>query len=416
MDLSAISADALVQSALGLELDLLGMPVQMLSPAGDLASSRCESILDEEVQGSLDGDGEDDGAGVGIVQFGDAPLAPVTAVPGRVASPATARPASPLSACSFGPDGNGNVVSAPSSKDDSTTDADTVAAGACVGNDTSVTEAPGKQASVLGELPTSVSPAWVRFLLCSVLCFVVVAFLVAMAAGGMMQNGLAVHACMLAATQGASGVVKGLGSAMSVEECTPARMVLATVIGSVMFAVLHVDGWLAHALAQVCETSMAVGCGSLMRLGKMSRAMVNPVRWRDGLSVLLVLGLVLFHVTGVGGTTSTSPLFKQVAGKVHAVALKGVSQVPGPMGDRMRFLVNDSAVSVVNGTSIAVLESSDLKQLSRLTGLARKQTLKVGDSGAAVHVVTSRKRALPGTIKPNTMCVSTANGSLVPPE
>ena len=41
--------------------------------------------------------------------------------------------------------------------------------------------------------------------------------------------------------------------------------------------------------------------------------------------------------------------------------------------------------------------------------------LTIGDSGAAIHVVTSSRDAVPGSVRPNTMGVKTANGTVVPP-
>jgi hypothetical protein len=134
-------------------------------------------------------------------------------------------------------------------------------------------------------------------------------------------------------------------------------------------------------------------------------------------SFAIVMMLVTMAVTGVGGQeTTSSPLVKSMVVKMHHVAAVGVAQVPGHMGDRMRFLMNDSALTLTESTSISVMEASNLKQLADIAGVARRNAIKVADSGAAVHVVTSRHRARPGTIRANTLRVSTANGSIIPPE
>ena len=47
-------------------------------------------------------------------------------------------------------------------------------------------------------------------------------------------------------------------------------------------------------------------------------------------------------------------------------------------------------------------------------GLQASSLVKIGDSGAYVHVVNSLKRAMPGTVRRNTMKVATANKTVVP--
>ena len=181
------------------------------------------------------------------------------------------------------------------------------------------------------------------------------------------------------------------------------------------YAVLEVESalayWLTAWVSYVC-----------MQMCRLLTALGTPRGWRgiaehgrrigSTVCVLLLVGMV---INGVGGSSTSSPRVKDMTVRVHEWARSSVDSVGGPMGDRMRFLINESAAVTTQCTPISVMNNADLKALNDFAGLASKSHSKVGDSGAAVHVVTSKARAIPGTVRVNTMQVSTANGCVAPP-
>ena len=80
-----------------------------------------------------------------------------------------------------------------------------------------------------------------------------------------------------------------------------------------------------------------------------------------------------------------------------------VNRVPGPLGDRMRFITNNVTVPRLNQTYLpAFMSAGEVNAMTYHLGgreameAMRKhgQVLDIGDTGAAVHVVTNARNAV----------------------
>ena len=86
------------------------------------------------------------------------------------------------------------------------------------------------------------------------------------------------------------------------------------------------------------------------------------------------------------------------------------------MADRARFAIDELGAARHNVVCPAFLNSTELEAARRDAAIVHGKVLTVGDTGAAVHVCVDRSYAVPGSIRSNSLAVSTANGTVVPPE
>ena len=135
----------------------------------------------------------------------------------------------------------------------------------------------------------------------------------------------------------------------------------------------------------------------------------NAVRRRvfSVIGTVSLLMLVFFLIQGVGGAESKGE-------KVYRMARAGAEMVPGPIGYDMRFMVDELAIGKLKKCSAPVfLNNTDVSRLRASLGDPRD--IDIGDTGAAVHVVTDTKNAVPGSVRKNDLAVHTANGAVTPP-
>ena len=166
------------------------------------------------------------------------------------------------------------------------------------------------------------------------------------------------------------------------------------------------------AVPLVAETVAVAAIGGMLRRGIQGFVAVfkpNAVRRRvfSVIGTVSLLMLVFFLIQGVGGAESKGE-------KVYRMARAGAEMVPGPIGYDMRFMVDELAIGKLKKCSAPVfLNNTDVSRLRASLGDPRD--IDIGDSGAAVHVVTDTKNAVPGSVRKNDLAVHTANGAVTPP-
>ena len=188
-------------------------------------------------------------------------------------------------------------------------------------------------------------------------------------------------------------------------------------------------------VAEMTFTAQAVAL--IKRLVRGTRSLTSIRDWlarirMAGATVALIVAIVMMAqgvgasvVPNHGGHVSQAlpHSVNSSAQQVYLYARKGMEALPGPTGDRCRRIVDEMAVSSLNVTvAPAFMGTTDLKSMVFDMGGADavkklksgSMTLTIGDSGAAIHVVTSTKHAVPGSIRPNNLAVKTANGTVVP--
>jgi len=134
----------------------------------------------------------------------------------------------------------------------------------------------------------------------------------------------------------------------------------------------------------------------------------HRLRAMHGLGTISVLLAVFFLLNGAGASEVRSET-------AYIMARKGAEFVPGEAGNHVRFLLDDMSIRHLDVcTAPAFLNAQDAARLSKLLGQTGK-ALTIGDSGAAIDVEVDASRAVPGSVRPNTLAVHTANGTTVPP-
>lgn len=183
-------------------------------------------------------------------------------------------------------------------------------------------------------------------------------------------------------------------------------------IGSLVFAVMLLAE---HAFSELM-------LAYILKIGRGVRELLSPRRVLRrgviGMGITCMIFLVMTMVTGSHGFEQ--PLAaRSLQGRVIGMAQHGVDLVPGSTGDKLRFVVNNLSVSQLNETAMpALMQAKDVEALAYNVGMKvgkGAKSLVIGDTGAAIHVVTGPWAAVPGSVRPNTLAVKTANGSVVPP-
>jgi len=128
--------------------------------------------------------------------------------------------------------------------------------------------------------------------------------------------------------------------------------------------------------------------------------------------------LCLLAAIALSGVGATEPSSKAGVAVLRAVeyANSGLMALPLPdaTASRIRFAINENSALSLNTTTVGIMNRKDVLAMAYDVGLNATANVKIGDSGAYVHVVNSLKRAIPGTVRPNTLRVSTANKTVVP--
>ena len=133
----------------------------------------------------------------------------------------------------------------------------------------------------------------------------------------------------------------------------------------------------------------------------------HRLRAMHGLGTISVLLAVFFLLNGAGASEVRSET-------AYIMARKGAEFVPGEAGNHVRFLLDDMSIRHLDVcTAPAFLNAQDAARLSKLLGQTGK-ALTIGDSGAAIDVEVDASRAVPGSVRPNTLAVHTANGTTSP--
>ena len=132
-------------------------------------------------------------------------------------------------------------------------------------------------------------------------------------------------------------------------------------------------------------------------------------------SFIILCMLAGIALSGVGATEPSSQAGMAVLRAVE-FANSGLMALPLPdaAASRIRFAINENSAMSLNTTSVAIMSRRDVLAMAYDVGLNATANVKIGDTGAYVHVVNSLKRAMPGTVRPNTLRVSTANKTVVP--
>ena len=183
-------------------------------------------------------------------------------------------------------------------------------------------------------------------------------------------------------------------------------------IGSLVFTIMMLTE---HSISELM-------LAYFLKVGRGVRELLSPRRVIRrvgvGMGITCMIFLVMMMVTGSHGFEQPLAV-RSLQGRAIGMAQHGVDLVSGPTGDRLRFVVNNLSVCQLNETAMPkLMQASDVQALAYNLGTTagkRGKELVIGDTGAAIHVVTGPWAAVPGSVRPNTLAVKTANGSVVPP-
>ena len=190
------------------------------------------------------------------------------------------------------------------------------------------------------------------------------------------------------------------------------------------------------AFLYVCMTLAETGAIAalttlLMRLARGAASLVdqNAIRRRAGVAFGTASVLFCFFLVLNGVNSQSIPTTGDVAGdvgvaaqaahvqstQIYQFARRGANYVPGEIGERARFFIDDVGIKMTNSAPLpAFLNGTDAKQLRLALGVTKGESIDVGDTGAAIHVVIDTKNAVPGSVRANHLAVNTANGTVVP--
>ena len=231
-------------------------------------------------------------------------------------------------------------------------------------------------------------------------------------------------ALMLSSVCTRDGLARGLAIATTDTVCSsfvepPSldRLTLVSAVGAFVF--------IASMIAEWAGTLMLLRL--LTRLGRGAIAVTNPRAVLRHLGMAVGISCTLFLILAMlgGASGEVQPVPAVVGAPLAQLAHRGTHWVPGAAGERMRQMVEEISISRLNVTATAphFLDRHDVEALvynvEGKTGLSalRNSTgaLTIVDSGAAIDVATSAKHAVPGSVRPNSLAVKTANGEVVPP-
>ena len=179
--------------------------------------------------------------------------------------------------------------------------------------------------------------------------------------------------------------------------------------------------YLSVCLAQLTMFMTFTRC--MVRIVRGACALVNPrVLARHGLAFLGIGACVfclLSMLPGAGAAVASSGADVSMLSHVHTYSRAGMNLVPGELGDRLRYVVDEVSMNYTGCVQAPIfMAQAEVQHLAYNLGVSHKalktKSLTIGDTGAAFDVLTNASRAIPGSVRPNHIAVKTANGGVVP--
>jgi hypothetical protein len=180
----------------------------------------------------------------------------------------------------------------------------------------------------------------------------------------------------------------------------PVQM-LAVLVALVFMGNLFVDHGGSVALRYLCVIAWR---GVTAIPGRVVRA----PRVAHNVGVGVAIYVLLFMLAALMGRADGMPTAARVAHTRHVFD-------SAPISGATRFDVNATLMRKHNVTFLDAMSSHDTSHLLYDLDQGGRQGLIIYDTGAAVHAGNGTLEVVPGSVRPNHMAVSTANGLTVPP-